>query len=263
MKVIAVMNQKGGVGKTATALNLIREMQREGLKVLAVDLDPQRGNLSQTIHADKDMESMYEVLAGEATLADTIQTTDLFDLAPATLDMANIDIKLNSNGGAGRERRLKKALQSLPEGAYDYVVIDTPPALNLLTMNAMVAADYILVVAEPDVNALNGIVQLNEMIQEVRENYNPDLAYAGILMTKYEKQTNIAQDMRGMFEQVAAQMMGTKVFDTTIRKGVAVPMSLANATDVRTQDSSSGPAADYKNFAAEFLHTISAAGKKV
>lgn len=255
MKTITVTNQKGGVGKTATVLNLASELSRRGYSVLAIDLDPQQGNLSQTLHADKGLESMYEVICGDADLADVIQHTKFFDIATATVDMSNIDDKLNSNGGVGRERRLKKAIASLPEGSYDFIILDTPPALNLLTTNALVAADAVLVVTESDVNAMHGMKQLKEMVDSVKEYYNPSVGYAGVLLSKFNERTNIGKMMQDICGQLA-DVMKTDVFKTTIRASVIVPESIVAGTDVYTRDPNAGVTRDYNAFATELLVKI-------
>lgn len=256
MHVIAVMNQKGGVGKTATTLNLLSSLKRRGYNVLGIDMDPQRGNLSQTLQADKTVQSMFEVLCRDAKLEDVIQQTELFDLAPATIDMADIDLQLNRNGGAGRESRLKEAIQSLDKGRYDFVVIDTPPALNLLTLNALTAAEYILVITVPDVNAMEGMLQLHEMVSSIQGSYNRDLRYIGILMNKYQGQTNISKEMRSVSDQLTESKLGARMFNTNIRSGVVIPSALSNHCDAIAQDPESGPAKDYEAFVDEFLDAI-------
>lgn len=255
MQVITVMNQKGGVGKTATALNLAAGLKERGYKVLAVDLDPQNGNLSNTVLADKTVVSMFEVLCGEYKMEDVIQHLDLFDIVPATIDMANIETPLSKNGGVGREYRLREVIRSLPADAYDFVIVDTPPALNLLATNALTAADYVLVVTDPDANALQGMTQLNEMVKQIRAYANPGLQYIGVLMTKYQVNTNISREMKQMTEELS-KMFGTSLFTTPIRVGVAVPGSFTNACPVWQQDPESGPAIDYNNFVTEFIQAI-------
>lgn len=255
MQIIAVMNQKGGVGKTATTLNLAAGLKERGYKVLVVDIDPQEGNLSNTIQADKTVMSMFEVLCGDCQMAEVIQSMEIFDIVPATIDMANIDVPLNKNGGVGREYRLKEVLRTLPQDAYDFAIIDTPPALNLLATNALTAADYVLAVTDPDKNALKGLTQLDGMIKQVKAYANPNLQYIGVLMTKYQTNTNISKDMKQVAEKLA-EMFGTKLFDTVIRTGVAVPSSFTNACPVWQQDPESGPAVDYPIFVSEFVQFI-------
>lgn len=260
MKVITVTNQKGGVGKTVTTLNLAAALTRRGYKVLMIDIDPQRGNLSQTLHADKTLESMFEVLSKETTLAEIIQETPYGDLATATVDMSNIDAKLNSNGGAGRERRLKEAIQSLDPNKYDFVVIDTPPSLSLLTVNALVAADYVVVTAEPDINAMQGITQLNDMVKEIRQYYNPELKYAGILITKYRTNTDISAEMHEIASTLAQKSIETKVFTSYIRFAAVVPTATLHGTDIYTENKKSNPALDYEAFCDELVKEVNTNG---
>ncbi len=253
MDIVTITNQKGGVGKTSTTLNLAAALVRRGYHPLIIDLDPQQGNLSQTVGADKTQESMFEVLCGDVSINEVIQSTKICDIATATLDMQGIESKLNSvNGGAGREHRLSIALEELPAGKYDIVLIDTPPALDVLTTNALVASNYVLVVVEADVNAMHGMKQLGEAVTVIRKFYNKELAYAGILMTKFQKQTNNAKDMRVVASAIG-ESIGTGVFDTAIRLGVSIPDAMRNQMDAYSWDSKSNPAVDYENFADEFI----------
>lgn len=265
MKIIAVTNQKGGVGKTATSLNLAMGLIRRGYRVLAIDLDPQQGNLSQTIGADKELYSMYEVLTEKDTLENAIQQTTIgLDIVSATIDMATIEDLLSRDGGVGREQKLKAALQAMPQG-YDFVIIDTPPALNLLTTNALVAANYVVVVAEPDMNSMHGINQLNAMLVNIRKWYNKTVTYAGVLLTKVKKNTNIAKVMADLGAQLSAQN-GTSLFNTTIRYSVAVPEAVMNQQDVMTfaksrgEGKRCGAALDYEAFTDELLERIGGKG---
>ncbi len=245
------------MGKTATTLNLAAALIRREYKVLAIDLDPQRGNLSQTLHADKTCPSMREVICDGMPLADVIQHTAVCDLAPATVDMSGIDVALAMKGTLAKDRKVKTAIAKLPEGMYDYILIDTPPALNLLTINAMVAADEILVVTEADINAMHGIIQLNEMVQNIRQEYSPDLSYAGILFAKFNARTNIGQDMKEVGDNMG-QQVGARVFNTVIRASVAIPESITQGMDVFSYEARSNPAEDYEKFAEEFLQNSSA-----
>ena len=256
MDIVTITNQKGGVGKTSTTLNLAAALIRRGYKPLVVDLDPQQGNLSQTVGADKTQESMFEVLCGDANINEVIQTTKMFDIATATLDMQGIESKLNSmSGGAGREHRLAMALEDLPEGKYDIVLIDTPPALDVLTTNALVASNKVLVVVEADVNAMHGMKQLGEAVSVIRKFYNKDLGYSGILMTKFQSRTNNGRDMRVVAEAIG-ESIGTGVFKTAIRHGASIPDAMRNQMDAYSWDKESGPAVDYEAFADEFIQEM-------
>lgn len=258
MPVYIVTNQKGGVGKTTTAMNLADGLTRQGRRVLLVDMDPQQGNLTQTLRADKTMQSVKEVMLGETTLQDIIQNTVICDLAPATIDLVEVRDKLTD---MGREYKLKEALDSLPEGSYDCVIIDTPPSLDILTVNALVASDYIIVVTEADLNAMHGIGQLNAIVCNVRRYGNSGLSYAGILMNKLNERTNNGKEMKQVAEQLSRDLQ-TSVFASTIRQGVAVPDSMKNGESAWTWDKDSGPAVDYDAFAKEFAEKMGLTGKE-
>src|SRR6187402_1905383 len=181
-RVIAFANQKGGVAKTTTALNLGVAFSEQGMKVLLVDLDPQ-GNLtmSQGLNPDSIERSMFDVLVHRIPISDVIKTVEV-DIAVASIDLAGAELALSAL--IGRERALEKALVEVRD-RYDFVLIDTPPSLGLLTINAFVAADGVIVPVQCEYLSLRGLVQLQNTLSMVRENLNPDVDVTGILATMY------------------------------------------------------------------------------
>ena len=223
-RIIALANQKGGVGKTTTAINLGTALAATGEHVLIVDLDPQ-GNASTGLGIDrKNREcSTYDVLAGEARLRQAILPTAVprLHIAASTMDLSGLELEL----GTERDRafRLRNALAVLngtnpAEQAYTYVLIDCPPSLNLLTVNAMAASDAILVPLQCEFFALEGLSQLLQTVEQVRSTLNPDLTIHGVVLTMFDSRNNLSN-------QVVAdvrQFMGAKVYDTMIPRNVRI-----------------------------------------
>jgi len=223
-RVLALANQKGGVGKTTTAINLGTALAAIGERVLIVDLDPQ-GNASTGLGIDRRNRtcSPYDVISGDATLRAAILTTAVprLHIAPSTLDLAGVELEIS----AARDRafRLRSALAGLNEGqaqeeAYSYVLVDCPPSLNLLTVNAMAAANAILVPLQCEFFALEGLSQLLKTVEQVKETLNPGLSIHGIVLTMFDARNNLSN-------QVVAdvrEFMGRKVYDTIIPRNVRV-----------------------------------------
>ena len=250
MKTLAILNQKGGVGKTTTALALWAGLTLQGKKVLAVDLDPQ-GNLSFTAAADTSGRTAFGVLLKETAAADAIQHTTQGALIPSSPELAGADMTITRTG---KEYRLKEALEPVA-GAYDYAVIDTPPALGILTVNALAAADYAIIPAMAEVFSLQGVGQLADTINPVRTYCNPSLEIAGILLTRYSPRTVLARDVADMAE-VLAEKLSTHVFRTRIRDGVAVREAQMRQENLFTYAPKSGPALDYLAFLSELLPVV-------
>ncbi len=240
---IAVLSQKGGTGKT-TAVRTVRDvLQRIEVPVLAVDLDPQ-GNLSDYLDVDPDASpTIGDVLAGQAKAAEAVHD----GVIPANLGLAEAELALS--GKMGRELTLKRALRELAAG-YEVVLIDCPPALGLLTVNALVASDYALLSAEAQYFALQGVEQALEVIELARESLNPDLEWLGVLL-------NIA-DMRTRHSREAFDSLrehyGEKLFDTTIRASIAYAESAERAVSIL--DYRADLAADYVNVTDELLRRL-------
>jgi chromosome partitioning protein len=216
-RVIAVANQKGGVGKTTTAINLATALAAIGERVLIVDLDPQ-GNASTGLGIDRRNRrvSTYDIMSGEASLAEAVQETIVpgLSVAPSTMDLLGVELEIS--GEPDRVHRLRNAIAALPAGEYSYVLVDCPPSLNLLTINALVAAQAILVPLQCEFFALEGLSQLLSTVDQVKRSLNPQLRIHGIVLTMFDGRNNLAA-------QVVADVretMGDAVYETVIPRNV-------------------------------------------
>lgn len=251
MKTICLANQKGGCSKSTTAQALAFGLYHEGKKVLTVDADPQ-GNLSFAAGVPEADHTLYEVLKDGCKIADTINhIKDGLDLISIGLEATACDMELSSQ--VAREYLIKKALKPL-EKKYDYCVIDTPPTLSLLTLNALTAADSLLIPLNLDVYSLQGIAQLQGFIENIREYTNPGLEIAGLLVTKYNARLNLSQVLIENFEK-AAESLQTKVFETRIREATAIKEAQLLQQDFFEDAKSCKATQDYKAFVDEFLKT--------
>lgn len=220
-RIITIANQKGGVGKTTTAINLATALAAIGERVLIVDLDPQ-GNASTGLGIDRrDRQiSSYDVLTGEASVEDAAMATAVPGLSviPSTMDLLGVEMEIAS--APDRVTRLKKALQHSfgQPGSFTYVLIDCPPSLNLLTLNSMAAADSVLVPLQCEFFALEGLSQLLETVDQVRRTLNPQLTIQGIVLTMFDGRNNLANQV---VEDVRANM-GEKVYETVIPRNVRI-----------------------------------------
>lgn len=251
-KIYAIANQKGGVGKSTTVQNLGAGLSMAGKKVLLIDIDPQ-SNLTSICGAVSDAEDQsvvtaLEILCGEKSINDGIQHLEKYDIIPASMFLASIDGRIMNP--LSRPYRLQKAIGDIKDD-YDYILIDTPPALGTLTSNALIAAQEVLIPAQADILSLQGVSQLYETIQAAREHANPDLIVAGILLTRYNGRTRLTQEISALFK-TAAQQMSTKVFKTHIREGVAIKEAQAAHLDIFSHDSKTNQAKDY----ATLIHEI-------
>ena len=251
MSVIAVTNQKGGVGKTTTTINLAAYLAKAGHSVLIADLDPQ-GNASSGLAIDKsrlEQKTMYELLRGEAKIADVILPTaqkNLFILPTAT-ELAAAEVELV--GAENREFVLKKAFATL---TYDYVLIDCPPSLSLLTINALSAADKVLIPVQTEFYALEGLGQLIDVVQRVRASVNPHLELLGILMTMYDARTSLS----GAVRDELIKHFGDKVFKTQIPRNIRLAEAPSYGKTIAEHDKWSKGARAYKALAKEVMERI-------
>jgi chromosome partitioning protein len=245
-QVIVLANQKGGVAKTTTTLNLGVALHEKGNRVLVIDLDPQ-GNLtmSQGMNPDAIERSMFDVLVHRVPISDIIKTVEV-DIAVASIDLAGAELALSAL--IGRERALDKALVEVRD-RYDYILIDTPPSLGLLTINAFVAADGVIVPVQCEYLSLRGLVQLENTLAMVRENLNPRVHVQGIVPTMYDGRTLHAREAIEILEE----HFGDLIYETRIRKTVRYAEAPVKGSSVLKYDPS-GPAAQaYRDLAKEVL----------
>jgi len=250
-RVISFANQKGGVAKTTTTLNLGVALAEQELKVLLVDLDPQ-GNLtmSQGLNPDTIERSMFDVLVHRLPIQEVIHHTEV-DLAVSSIDLAGAELALSSM--IGRERALEKALAPVRE-SYDFVLVDTPPSLGLLTINALVASNGVIVPVQCEYLSLRGLVQLENTLSMIRENLNPDVGIEGILPTMYDKRTLHSREA----VEILQENFGDLVFDTKIRKTVRYAEAPVKGTSVLKYDPSGNAAQAYRQLAKEVLDATQA-----
>ncbi|KEJ90651.1 ParA family protein [Sulfitobacter donghicola] len=261
-KIIAVANQKGGVGKTTTTINLAAALAEQGQKVLVIDLDPQ-GNASTGLGIGLDNREFttYELLLEDIDLGEVIQKTETENLfiVPATVDLSSADLELLSN--EKRSFLLHDALRQtqMDTFGFSYILIDCPPSLNLLTVNAMIGSDSVLVPLQSEFFALEGLSQLMLTIREVRQTGNKDLRIEGVVLTMYDRRNNLSQQV----EQDARDNLGDLVFKTMIPRNVRVSEAPSFAMPVLGYDSQSKGAQAYRDLAKELMTNNQIATKEV
>jgi chromosome partitioning protein len=245
-EVIAFANQKGGVAKTTTTLNLAVAFAESGYRVLCVDLDPQ-GNLtmSQGIDPDKVEKSLYDVLVNDMPISEIVQHREI-DIAVSSIDLAGAEIAMSTK--IGRERSLEKALKEV-SGDYDFVCIDTPPSLGLLTINALTAANKVIVPVQCEYLSMRGLVQLQNTLKMIQENLNPDVKIEGILPTMLDSRTVHAKEAVEILEE----NFGELVFKSRIRKAIKFAEAPVKGASVLKYDSGSSAANYYRELAKEVL----------
>jgi chromosome partitioning protein len=251
-KIVAIANQKGGVGKTTTTINLAASLVAEGLRVLIIDLDPQ-GNASTGLGIEGSAReyTTYELLLDDVALSDVIldTATDGLKIGPAMVDLSSADIELMSN--EKRSFLLHDALRQplMDDYAFDYILIDCPPSLNLLTVNAMVASHSVLVPLQSEFFALEGLSQLMLTIREVRQTANPNLRIEGVVLTMFDARNNLSQQV----ENDARENLGDIVFQTKIPRNVRVSEAPSFAVPVLDYDPMSKGAKAYGDLAREVI----------
>lgn len=247
-RVICVTNQKGGVGKSTTAEALAGGLTIKGYKTLLVDMDPQ-GSITLTAGADTGRPTTYEVMTrATSTQEATQEIKDRADVIPASQQLIRLDVELMATG---KEYRLKEQLTPVLT-RYDFIIIDTPPALGLLTVNAMTAADALLIPAQADVYSLQGIGQLTDTIDAIRAYTNPSLTLAGILLTRHNARSILSRDMAAVAGSTAA-LIGTFLYHTVIRETVTIKEAQAHRKPIYEYAPKSNAVADYTAFTSEFL----------
>ena len=246
-RVIAFANQKGGVAKTTTTLNLGVAFAEKGLRVLLVDLDPQ-GNLtmSQGMNPDSIERSMFDVLVHRVPITEVIHHTEV-DLAVSSIDLAGAELALSSM--IGRERALEKALAPVKDD-YNYILIDTPPSLGLLTINALVASEGVIVPVQCEYLSLRGLVQLENTLTMIRENLNPAVGIQGILPTMFDNRTLHSREAVEILEE----NFGDLVFGTRIRKTIRYAEAPVKGSSVLKYDPTGTAAEAYRDLAKEVLN---------
>jgi chromosome partitioning protein len=248
-KIIAICNQKGGVGKTTTSINLAAYLAMAGKKVMLLDLDPQ-ANATSGIGINKHdiKKSTYHILLEEAKLVDILQKTaiDNLVLAPSNLDLTGAEVELV--GALGREYRLKRALQ-LEKDNYDFMIIDSPPSLGLLTINGLCAADSVIIPVQCEFYALEGLTQLHNTVRLVKENLNPALSIEGVLLTMADFRTNLTKEVI----QEARNHFKDKVYNTVIPRNIRLTEAPSFGKPIALYDANSLGAQKYAELTKEIL----------
>ncbi|MDX8406139.1 MAG: AAA family ATPase [Mariprofundus sp.] len=249
--VTAIANQKGGVGKTTTSINLAASLAALDKKILLIDLDPQ-GNSTSGLGVNQNAvrKGTYDVLMGEATLADTIIATscERLSLLPASMDLVGAEIELVSE--LGRELRLERAFAAYEGEVFDYVFIDCPPALSLLTVNALSAADHVMVTLQTEYYAMEGLTQLMDSIRRIKQALNSRLTMEGILLTMVDRRHKLA----GQVEEDVRSYFGSQVYINIIPRNVRLSEAPSFGVPVMYHDVRSKGAQAYLTVAQEFMH---------
>jgi chromosome partitioning protein len=249
MKIITLCNQKGGVGKTTSTVNIATAIAKEGKKVLVIDMDPQ-GNAGSALGINKYHveESIYHALIGKLTLKEVIKATDIENLhiVPSNRDLSGAEVELVN--AFSRENKLKKALQSIDE-EYDYVFIDSPPSLNMLTINSLTASDSVIIPVQCEYYALEGISELVNTIDLIKENLNPDLQIGGIILTMFDPRNNLCH-------QVVSEVKSyfkDKVFNTLIPRSVKLSEAPSHSLPIEFYEPKSKGAEAYRDLSREII----------
>lgn len=246
MKIIAVSNQKGGVSKSTTSQALTTILNDKGKKTLAIDMDPQ-ANLTFAMGAyEIDRPSIYDVLKGNASAEDILKPTSSGDILPASILLSAADTEFMSTG---REYLLKESLLNI-RSRYEYIIIDCPPALNILTLNAFTVTDYVVIPALADVFSLQGLTQLHKTIMDIKKYCNPNIKILGILLTKYAHRTTLSSHMRDTLDHLS-ERLDTRLFTTCIRESIVVREAQLKQSNMLEYDRKCNAMLDYVDFVNE------------
>lgn len=249
-KIITITNQKGGVGKTTAAMSILGVLQKMKFRTLGVDMDPQ-GSLGFSAGVDIERcATVYDVFKGDKSIDEVIvKTEELGDILPSNIDLSTVELEFRSEG---RECLLRNQLKKIA-GNYDYIIIDTPPALNVLTMNAYAASGGLIIPMNPEILSVLAVSQIRDTIMSIRENFNPDLEVMGILLNRFNLRLRLNREVDEMAQKLARNL-GTKVFRTKIHSSVSVAAAPAYAESIITYDPGSKPAKDFKALVKEMMH---------
>ncbi len=248
-KTIAVSNQKGGVGKTTSAVNIASSLATQGKKVLLADIDAQANSCSGLgVKVDEEQNSMYDILMEEAKIEETIVRTPIenLDIIPVNTHLAGITVELNNV--ERREYKLKEALAKI-SGIYDYIIVDCPPALDILTLNGLTAADSVLIPIQCEYYALEGMTKLMETINLIQNGLNPELHIEGILLTMYDSRTNLSNDV----VREVTSYFKDDVFETIIPRSVRISEAPSHGLPIDKYDPTGIGAISYKKLAKEII----------
>lgn len=263
MRIIALMNQKGGVGKTTTTVNLGAALAERGRKVCLIDLDPQAHlTINYSIEPDPQRTNLYDVLVDERALLEAVHpVSDRLAVVPSTIDLAAAEVELVTV--MGRELIFKKRLEAMRAGSdFDYVLLDCPPSLGLLTINALAAAHEVIIPMLAHFLALQGVARLLETVRMVRQRMSPQLRVGGIVLTLFDAQTRLSGEIVAELENFLAEARGknlpwseAKIFETRIRRNIKLAESPSFGQSILQYDPTSNGAADYRALAAEVEHS--------
>ena len=242
-----VINQKGGVGKSTAAHALATGLMKKDYKILVVDTDPQ-GNISHTMQADTNGKGLYEAMREEQPIKELIQHLTQGDILPSTLLLTAADMEFVSTG---REYILDNVLESV-KNDYDYIIIDSPPQLGILTINALVASDDIIIPMTADIYSLQGLNQLYSTINKIKKFCKKDIIIDGLLLTRYSNRTILSRDLKEAIESKAREL-NSRLYDTIIREGVSVREAQTARQSIFDYAPKSNSAIDYMNFITEYV----------